>query len=100
MTRSLCFASLILIAAAPALAQQQKAGSPAEAMNMRLVGYRDLQERSAYQPRIHRQGDRYIAYIGHNGGRHDIPKQVNKLAGAPEFNGASLVDVTDPAHPK
>ena len=100
MTRSLCFASLILIAAAPALAQQQKVGSPPEAMNMRLVGYSDLQERSAYQPTIHKQGDRYIAYIGHHGGTPDIPKPVNKMTGAPEFNGTSIVDVTDPAHPK
>src|SRR6266850_4089026 len=100
MTRSLCFASLILIAAAPALAQQQKVGSPPEAMNMRLVGYSDLQERSAYQPTIHKQGDRYIAYIGHHGGTPDVPKPVNKMTGAPEFNGTSIVDVTDPAHPK
>jgi hypothetical protein len=100
MTRALCFASLIVIAAAPALAQQQKVGSPPEAMNMRLVGYSDLQERSAYQPTIHKQGDRYIAYIGHHGGTPDVPKPVNKMTGAPEFNGTSIVDVTDPAHPK
>src|ERR1700716_2037099 len=100
MTRSLCFASLILIAAAPALAQQQKVGSPPEAMNMRLVGSSDLRERSAYQPTIHKQGDRYIAYIGHHGGTPDVPKPVNKLTGEPEFNGTSIVDVTDPANPK
>src|ERR1700716_4327431 len=100
MTRSLGFASLILIAAAPALAQQQKVGSPPEAMNMRLVGYSDLQERSAYQPTIHKQGDRYIAYIGHHGGTPDVPKPVNKLTGQAEFNGTSIVDVTDPAKPK
>src|SRR6267143_1459504 len=100
MTRSLCFASLILVAAAPALAQQQKVGSPPEAMNMRLVGYSDLQERSAYQPTIHKQGDRYIAYIGHHGGTPDVPKPVNKMTGAPEFNGTSIVDVTDAVHPK
>jgi hypothetical protein len=33
-------------------------------MNMRLVGYNDLQGRSAYQPTIHHQGDRYIAFNG------------------------------------
>ena len=100
MSRTLCFASLILIAAAPALAQQQKVGEPPEAMNMRLVGYSDLQERSAYQPTIHKQGDRYIAYIGHHGGTPDVPKPVNKMTGAAEFNGTSILDVTDPAHPK
>jgi len=36
----------------------------AEKRNMELVGYHDLQGRSAYQPVIHRQGNRWIAYIG------------------------------------
>src|SRR5258705_9478689 len=99
MTRSLCFASLILVAAAPALAQQQKVGSPPEAMNMRLVGYSDLQARSAYQPTIHKQGDRYIAYVGHHGGSY-VEKPVNPISGQAEFNGTSIVDVTDPARPK
>src|SRR6202035_2322364 len=30
----------------------------------------------------------------------DIPKPVNPLTGQAEFNGTSIVDVTDPAHPK
>ena len=67
---------------------------------MRLVGYNDLQARSAYQPTIHKQGDRYIAYIGHHGGTPDVPKPVNPLTGQAEFNGTSIVDVTDPAQPK
>jgi len=100
MIRTSCMVSLLLVAAAPALAQQQKIGVPPEAQNMRLVGYNDLQERSAYQPVIHHQGDRYIAYIGHHGGTRDVPKPVNKLTGQTEFSGTSIVDVTDPAHPK
>ena len=39
-------------------AQQQVIGAPPEASNMKLVGYSDLQARSAYQPTIHHQGDR------------------------------------------
>ena len=89
-----------LLCAAPALAQQQKVGAAPEAMNMRLVGSNDLQGRSAYQPTIAHQGDRYIAYIGHHGGTPDVPKPTNTLTGQPEFNGTSIVDVTDPAHPK
>jgi hypothetical protein len=100
MVRTSCVVSLLLVAAAPALAQQQKVGAPPEASNMRLVGYNDLQERSAYQPVIQHQGDRYIAYIGHHGGTPDVPKPINKLTGQAEFNGTSIVDVTDPAHPK
>ena len=34
----------------PALAQAPKIGDPPEAKNMRLVGFNDLQGRSAYQP--------------------------------------------------
>ena len=77
-----------------------KVGDPPEASNMRLVGYDDLQHRTAYQPTIHHQGDRYIAYIGHHGGTPDVPKPLNPLTGQAEFNGTSIVDVTDPAHPQ
>src|SRR5215510_10688626 len=67
----------------------------AESKDMRLVGFSHLQRRSAYQPVIHQQGGRWIAYIGHHGGK---PK-VNPLTGATENNGTSIVDVTDPKNP-
>src|ERR1043166_7122016 len=102
--RALCFIAATavgaLVLAAPAAAQMQKVGDPPEAKNMRLVGHSDLQARSAYQPTIHHQGDRWIAYIGHHGGTPEVPKPVNKLTGEAEFNGTSIVDVTDPANPK
>jgi hypothetical protein len=63
--------------------------------NMALVGHDDLQGRSAYQPSIHRQGSRWIAYIGHHGG-----VQRNRLTGADEPNGTSVVDVTNPREPR
>ena len=81
-------------------AAEQKIGAPPEAMNMRLVGCNDLQGRSAYQPTVHRQGNRYIAYIGHHGGTPEVPKPLDPLTGQLEFNGTSIVDVTDPAHPQ
>jgi hypothetical protein len=95
-------ACLVAIAALTisAAAQEQKIGAPPESMNMRLVGYNDLQGRSAYQPTIHHQGNRYIAYIGHHGGTPEAPKPDNTLSGQPEFNGTSIIDVTDPAHPQ
>src|SRR3954447_22165454 len=99
MARWLALAFTLLMFA-PALAQGPKVGDPPEASNMRLVGMSDLQARSAYQPTIHRQGDRYIAYIGHHGGTPDVPKPMNKLTGQAEFNGTSILDVTDPANPK
>jgi len=67
----------------------------ADQHDMRLVGYSDLQGRSAYQPVIQRQGDRFIAYVGHLGG-----DKLNPLTGAIEPSGTSIVDVTDPAHPR
>ena len=66
-----------------------------EALNMQLVGYDDLQGRSAYQPIVHQQGDRWIAYIGHHAGLHENP-----LTGEVEGNGTSILDVTDPANPQ
>src|SRR3979490_3241641 len=83
-----------------AIAEPQKIGAPPEASNMKLVGTSDLQARSAYQPTIHRQGDRWIAYIGHHGGTDEIPNPVNLMTGKAEPNGTSIVDVTDPANPK
>jgi hypothetical protein len=100
-TRIACVASVIVAAlAAPASAQSPKVGDPAEAKDMRLVGLNDLQARSAYQPTIHKQGDRTIAYVGHHGGTPDVPKPLNPLTGVPEFNGTSIIDVTDPSKPK
>ena len=84
----------------PRCRQSQRVGAPPEAKNMRLVGLNDLQARSAYQPVIHSQGNRYIAYIGHHGGTSSAPKPVNPLTKQPEFNGTSIIDVTDPKQPK
>src|SRR5438093_83055 len=81
----------ILVLLSIAEAAQQKP----EKNNMDLVGYNDLQARSAYQPTIHRQGQRWIAYVGHHGG-----SQLNPLTGKQENNGTSVVDVTDPKQPK
>jgi hypothetical protein len=100
MTAAVAGVAAMVPMIAPAVAQQQqRIGDQPEAMNMRLVGYNDLQARAAYSSVIHKQGGRYIAYIGHHGGTNDIPKPINKMTGQDEFNGTSIVDVTDPAHP-
>jgi hypothetical protein len=93
-------ATAMLLPASPAPAQAPRIGDPPESNNMRLVGYNDLQGRSAYQPVVHHQGDRYIAYVGHHGGTADVPKPMNRLSGQAEFNGTSILDVTDPAQPR
>jgi hypothetical protein len=74
-------------------------GAKAEAHNMALLGTNDLQGRSAYQPTIHFQNGRWIAYIGHHGGTENIPAPFNPLTGKNENNGTSIVDVTDVHHP-
>ncbi len=84
------FAVLSALFVAPAMAQRK-----AEKSNMELVGYNDLQARSAYQPVIQKQGEHWIAYIGHHAG-----VQPNPLTGKEEPNGTSVLDVTDPKHPK
>src|SRR5947209_17419149 len=87
--------ALVTLGAGPASAQAPARGHGAEARDMELVGHDDLQGRSAYQPTIHRQSGRFIAYVGHHGGRGRNP-----LTGSDEDNGTSVVDVTDPARPR
>jgi len=67
----------------------------ASASNMALLAHEPLQARSAYQPVIHAHGGRWIAYIGHHGG-----KSLNTLTGREEDHGTSIVDVTDPRTPR
>src|SRR5262249_6630572 len=74
---------------------QAPSSQAAEARDMALVGYQDLQARSAYQPVIQLQGGRWIAYVGHHGGQ-----ALNPLTGRVEDNGTSIVDVTDPRSPR
>ena len=81
------------------LAGAQQAGKT-EKNNMELVGYSDLQTRSAYQPVIHKQGERRIAYVGHHGGTRENPQPYNPITKQKENNGTSILDVTDPMHPK
>ncbi len=75
--------------------ESQMPGRTAEARDMRLVGHHDLQGRSAYQPLVHQQDGKFIAYVGHHGG-----SRLNPLTGAVELNGTSILDVTDPARPQ
>ena len=79
---------------APVVAAAADAGL-APSRNMRLVGTHDLQGRSAYQPIVHRYGDRWILFVGHHGG-----EARNTLTGDSEVNGLSVLDVTDPAAPE
>ena len=86
----------ILIAAGMCALSLPVQGAKPAANNMRLVGFDDLQARSAYQPIVHEHPDgRFIAYIGHH--RGDAPNPLN--GNVVEDNGVSIIDVTDAANP-
>ena len=53
--------------------------------NTELLGSDSLDGRSAYQPLVVRQGDRYIAYMAHHAGC-----AINRLNLANEVNGTSI----------
>jgi hypothetical protein len=97
----LVVAALVLILGAVGFVRGQEpsrgtaSGRQAQSRNMRLVGHDPLQARSAYQPLVVKQGDRWLAYVGHHGG-----EALNPLTGVVEPNGTSVVDVTDPAKPR
>jgi hypothetical protein len=98
LSRQMTFAAFVPILALGALALPAAAKilpGKGAAKNVRLVGTHDLAARTAYQPTIHKQGDRWIAYIGHHGGR-----KINPLTGKEEENGTSILDVTDVKKPK
>jgi hypothetical protein len=59
------------------------------------LGHNDLQGRVVYQTTVHSQANKVIAYAGHFNGT-----MLNPMTGANEVNGTSIVDVTDPRHPK
>jgi hypothetical protein len=113
MNRSLAFLgvlALLCAAAAPAMAHDDELLGGAQSRqnpntprgdghgpslhDMRLVAFHNLQARSAYQPIVQQQGNRWIAYIGHHGG-----SAVNPMTGRVEANGTSIVDITNPARP-
>ena len=70
-------------------------GHGAESRNLRLAGMSDLQGRSAFQPIILKQGERWIAYVGTHGGA-----AMNPLTGNEEGNGTVILDVTDARRPR
>jgi len=86
--------AVAVLAMACSGAPAQTAGQE-EKFNMALVGAHDLQGRSAYQPLVHKQGERWIAYVGLHGDH--LP---NALNGKQEHNGTAILDVTDPKQPK
>jgi hypothetical protein len=99
LIRRLSLGMLVLLVHAAAAAAP-KIGDPPESRDMVQVGYHDLQGRSAYQPLVREQSGRWILYVGHHGGSEGAAKPVNALTGNAEFNGTSILDVTNPRAPR
>jgi hypothetical protein len=98
---SLAAIAVLFVGASRAAARDDDDEGKAESKNMKLVGLNDLQARSAYQPIVHEQGGRFIAYIGHHGGEAPNPLNIDPITKKPvvEKNGTSVVDVTNPRRP-
>ena len=69
--------------------------STESAEGLRLVAHDPLQARQTYQIVIHKQGNRWLLYAGHIRGTERDPQTGQVTA-----NGTSVLDVTDPVHPK
>ena len=67
----------------------------ADVFNTEWLDHDSLQGRTVYQTTVQTQGRRFIAYAGHFNGT-----MLNPNTGVMEINGTSIVDVTDPRHPK
>ena len=78
---------------------EQSADPLAEAAeNVRLVGYNDLQGRTALVTTTKSDpANGNWVYIGHHDSFHDEKPLLNPITGKMEFNGTSILDITDPA---
>jgi hypothetical protein len=87
--------------AAPAAAQPPADPLADGAENVRLVGYNDLQGRTALVTTTKSDpANGNWVYIGHHDAFHDEKPILNPITGQMEFNGTSILDITDPANPK
>src|SRR5438445_12042002 len=89
------YLAVVLLCGGGYSAAQTVPGRALEARDMALVGFNDLQGRSAYQPIIQQQGGQFIAYIGHHGGA-----ALNPMKGKAAPNGPSIPDLTDQNYPR
>lgn len=66
------------------------------ALNMRVLGYNPIQGRPSYMPTVVKQGDRYIEYASEHVG---TGAYLNPMNGQMEYDGTSILDVTNPHNP-
>jgi hypothetical protein len=71
------------------------------AQNVRLVGYNDLQGREALVvTALSDAANGSWVYVGHHESYWDDKPKMNSITGKMEWNGTSILDVSDPANPK
>jgi hypothetical protein len=69
--------------------------------NVRLVGYNDLQGRTALVTTTKSDAaNGNWVYIGHHDAFHDEKPIQNPITGKMEFNGTSILEISDPAKPR
>jgi hypothetical protein len=72
-----------------------------DARNVRLVGYNDLQGReSLVVTTLSDAANGSWVYVGHHESYWDQKPKLNPITGKEEWNGTSILNVADPAHPK
>jgi hypothetical protein len=69
--------------------------------NVRLVGHHDLQGRTALvvTTKSDAANGNWV-YVGHHESFRDSKPLLNPITGHVEFNGTSILEITDPANPK
>ena len=71
------------------------------AENVRLVGYNDLQGRTALVVTTKSDAaNGSWVYVGHHESFRDGKPLMNPITGKMEFNGTSILDIADPSNPK
>ncbi len=98
-------ASSLLVLSSVSLPQGQ-AKPPADRLaesvqNVRLVGYNDLQGRTALvvTTKSDAANGNWV-YVGHHESFRDGKPLVNPITGKMEFNGTSILEVSDPSKPR
>src|SRR5215470_12386892 len=112
LARQMLFGSLTLCAAALASSTWADGLKSPDAVNMRLLGHNDMQNRPIYQPTVHKYpsntgnafANRLILFAGLHaasgggGCTGSLPNPLN--GGVCERDGTLIVDVTQPSNPQ
>jgi hypothetical protein len=100
--------AICVAACSPAATPAAQSSSPATedplaeaAQNVRLVGYNDLQGRTALVTTTKSDAaNGNWVYIGHHDSFRDDKPLPNPITGQVEFNGTSILEISDPAKPR